>query len=264
MTENSNQLQKALFSDTLLLAGISFYGYCLSMSFEAGYNTYFKIPLYFIPFDLSSILFSIFLVIGAIFSFLTLVRAASQLGFMKEVSELLGRAILIFIIIVLFVFFVLFLLRPAVEVWLGTFLGIIVLALLLFASPLLGKKEGMTYREAFLSRISKNNEFNKQDPIFRLLDRFSKNQQLSVIALIVILFFAFAVGYSNAKGSTIFETISTTPKMVILQFVGENFLASPYDENNHKLNGQLFLISEQEVSQNSYYLTQENIGKLIP
>lgn len=264
MTDEGNQLKKALFGDTLLIAAVSFYGYCLSVSFEAGYNAYFNIPAYFIPFDLVSILLSIFFTVGTLISCFSIVRMIGWFNPPENSNDILRNKLLGFTTIVVFILFALLLTEPSRVFWLVALFLVLFIALLWFGLPLLGRPKNIPYRDKLVAHAQEQVELDKRDIVFRFQDRLSQQQQFFIFAFAVTLFVAFIAGYSHAKDITTFETISTNPKMAVLQFAGGNFIASPYSTSTLQLSGKLFVISEQEISQNSYYLTREKIGNLIP
>lgn len=264
MTNDSQGPQgRSFMGDALVISGISFYGYSLSLAFESGYNSYFNIPLYFVPFDLVAILSSIFATIGTLLFLSIFIRLAGWLGLMNptNVAEriatfLIGATILITVI--------LFLLAPPMTVWLLSYSGIALIAAMWLLLPLIGKPRDMLYKEKLLASVRENHEFSKRDPLLRLQDKIGPRHSAFIILAVMVLLIAAVSGYSNAKSKSIFETISTTPKMAILQFANGNFIASPYDNNTNELSNELFVISEQEASQHSYYLSTEKLGQLRP
>lgn len=264
MTENQGSLSKPFPNDAFIIAAISFYGYCISIAYEIGYNTYFHIPFYFIPFDPVSILISIFIAIGITLALLYFFNLAGWLG-LTQTDRVIGRMITIFVMMGIYTAFLLYLFGASTQLWLIIFGTLALFFAVKFFLPMLTRPEEKTFEGKLLASINHDIEFNKKALLNRLQDKYlNMTAQGAIMALVAILFLAFAGGYSMAKNTTIFEIISTNPPVVILQSVGDNFIASPYNSNTHVLESKLFLISQQTVSQNSYYLSEESIGELKP
>lgn len=255
-----------ILSDALIIAGVSFYGYCIAVAYGAGYNSYFNIPWYFVPLDLVSVIVGIFFVLASLSLFMQALNFFGTLGFTKENSAL-GQRLTPFLIIAVIAFGGLIEAQASIKSWILVSILFAFYAAMSFGLPLIptkGRPSGLTYEQKLIHYAREQLELDKHNVVFRLQDKVPYNLQSLFLGLALVLFVAGLSGYINAKQQKQFEVVSVVSEMVILRDMGNEFLVSPFDASAHRLDAKMFLITDTDISRNNYYLEYKSIGPLLP
>ena len=260
------EIRKLLLSEAFVIAAISFYGYCLSLAYGAGYNFYFNIPWYFAPFNLVSIIVAVFFVASGLGLVWWLLKTFELFGLIKNDTPANRQRTTLFVICA-FIAVGLYLVHARVGLWLVCAFLLALSAGPSFILPLIptkGRTKGLTYNEKLVAYAQEQSELEKNHLTSQLQSKVDRNVLSVFFLLLAIIFLATLSGYASAENQTVFEVISTEPPMVILQYTGSEFLASTYDERTKELGETVFLITTEDLSQKGYSLTSTKIGPLIP
>jgi len=249
-----------LRSEGLLLASVPFLGSLLALTYEAGYLSFYEVPITLVQLDFVRIVTA-----SAVVGFFALLYLLSFVlgGLFVQGEHPVRRAFALpFAQALLLVPIFLVIPGPATRWW--VLAGLMVLSAAAYlVPPLFNRTPGTTYTQRLASALAKErvaSETYKQDrPI-----AYAVNNRL--LAPLAGLFFAtlivFAMGRSSASDKTVHWLTKEQPPWLLVANYGDTLVLRSYDVTTRHLGPELRLVKSTEVP--SIVLVRERTGTVQP
>jgi hypothetical protein len=221
----------ALRSETLLLALAPVAGAYITFIYEAGYLSFFGVPIEFMQLDLVRTLSATFSV--AIFFILWSYFGAFLLVLIKRRSPVQRALIRPFLF--LFIFFPIAVLAGNRVVWVGVLITFSFLAALPFLKALRARRHTRRYISVLEEDL--DGEL-KSSAVLTLRDRLEF--VLFAIALCTSLFFYF--GFYQSSTTKHFMTRTDQPSQLLVRSYGDNLIFVSYIHDQRKLGDEIILV----------------------
>jgi len=259
-------------SEGFILASLPFLAYLYTFAYEAGYASFFKIPLHFISLNMTSV----FIVGGTLF-----VSLASLYWFFWLISHLfiflpkgeipnpvhraMWKAIFMSVLWLLIILVILAVAEVKLDVelmWKIVLIVVLILAIYLFFEmvlPVIFHPEKKTYREKFAA-----SHMIEEDQRYETLSEFLSRETGGNFSLILLLLFLAVIphiaGRSAASRQQEFLTFDSKPPGVVLRIYGENMICSALQKKTKKLEVEFFV--KKISSDSKLILRLEKVGPL--
>lgn len=243
-------------TESLILAALPVLAYLITFSYQAGYATYFGIPLQIIKINLTTIIISSFTIVTS----LTLVYVISNAVWMftpkgnDPVSISIRRVVLValigFIIMVPFL--------PSRFAWVLYGSSILVILAVEFLFPILTQRSKAQYPEKLAAQNEIEIGAGKHMLWYEIDKRVGRWLITSVIYACIALGVAFGVGMQRAEKNSSYYISKNNA--VVLSIYDDLAVLSPYDSKTITLSGELYFEKVGEGS--TKVLRLEKIGQL--
>lgn len=252
-----NKISKFL-SEGLIIAGITLFSYLVAFSYQAGYASYFQIPLQFITISITTIFISFAYVLGIavgayyIFSLIWIFTPKDN----DPVSFSIRKLVIVFI-------FELFIFIPFTKFnWTTVILFFSILIIFIFFEfifPLITqRKSDNTYAEKLIAQEEIEIYFQKNTLVSEIDKRFGRWFVTSLLYVLLALGYSYAVGYNKAESKEYFYV--TDKDTVILAIYNDLLITSKYDRKTKTLNGISNLTKIDQTK--NIEISKEKTGKL--
>jgi len=244
------------------LAGATFAGYTLAFAHEAGYASYFGVPLDLVSLDITRILvvtgglLELAWVLFTVFSPMSAIFKSERLP--EPLRERLGYLALPSVLVVAFLY--LYGLH-----WTGLGLAVAVIAFVLsveFLLPLITQRKTRGYL-AKLAAVGGNRPQEPPSPlVLSVLRVLGRQRFILLLWLGFAVYMAYSSGQADATKREWFYCPSDSPDVVVVRIYGSAVVGAKYDPRSHRLVGELALGTRGEGR--SADLKWRKVGPLAP
>ncbi|HFH4653809.1 hypothetical protein [Pseudomonas aeruginosa] len=230
-TKKSSLIEKALSSEAILIAIIPFVGTYIAFLYEAGYASYYEIPISFIQIDALSIISSSTLVVLFIYAFFVLLDLARKI--VKGSHPVRKALALPLTMTIVSAFFIVFLDIPNKI--------LLISAVFLFATTI-------TYLPPLFKRDTKDNylkrlEIQNANENKRLKEKNPESTRRDIISPIAFLFvfglLIFKGGIMHAEDKTYYYVLKDSPNKALVSNYGDNLIFSTFDQRTKTFTGEI-------------------------
>ncbi len=262
-SEKDNKLKlfgKFPLSDALLLASIPVFAYSIVFFFNWGYLAAFDLPTQFISFGIGDIFlgfvaltglgWTLFGAINLIFSFLP-----------RYPSPPIARRLRILTPFLLIFLADFFWYNGQSQQWIFLLCVNVIVALIVFASPLLDRKEKGSYLQKLESIDSKtvNDPFEGS-----LISRFASivgSRYFQLVAYLLLgAYLVYNAGRSVAVNQSSWRVASTNPECVVLFITSDKFICAPFDRKLKEIEPSFYVLAP--TTNPNILFRFENLGPL--
>jgi uncharacterized protein involved in cysteine biosynthesis len=244
-------------SEALLLAALPFVGSLLALVFEAGFLSFFDVPLLFTQIDFVRIVRATFLV-GVFFSLVLggLFVAAlldqhphplcRRLGYPAFVAALFAPPFFYF---------------APTQFW--KLVVLVMLIVLIYLLPPLFSRRGKSYL-GHLDEMLEKEKLGKEkaETVSRPLANAIKKIFALLFALFWVTVFVFALGRDQAESRTVHYVLQGSPDWVLVTAYGDTLLLKTFNSRTRVIGTTLRL--QKPADPTTTILVRRNIGSLIP
>lgn len=238
---------KIPLSDALIIAAFTVVAYALVFIYKLGYFKVFGLPVQFITFNAIEVLS---VVAGLLGTFWTLFGAINVVfSFLpKDMSPSIERRLQFFLPF-LVLFLALFVLYEGLwKEWLGLLILVVVLGLIMFATPFLTRRYKGSYLEKMeaLDQESAQSEDIWEDTrsLGYWTGRFLAGTSLLPVVVygFIGLYVVYHFGRASALNQKVFRVASTSPETVVLVMIDDLMICAPFDRNSREVEPSFIML----------------------
>lgn len=247
-------------TEGVLIAGIPFLGYVVAFLYEAGYATYFGIPIRLLNIGLTQVMVAT----GAVLGVLTLLWHLFNLGYLFFPGPLrrgpVSRGLLRVSVFAVPTVTMIWVYRGYWQGWIYFVAMVGFVGFFQFVFPLIIHRTVRGYR----AKLEAQEKHEQQ--IVTLGDTLARKWGASPIIVVgclaMILLVALSAGHARALRRITFLVHAADAKQVVLGIYGDTVVSAKYDSETRELSGEL-LIQKMSASE-PFKLVQQRIGPLTP
>ena len=252
MAEGKNE--RKFLSDALLVAAASALSYAVAYSYRSGFASYFDLPPLLLTPTLGAVLRA-----GAAVGAVVLIFSFTALLFLPQKNTALSSRIYTLFLLLVFLALVNYSLFTSIRGWLSLVGVLCFLGFFEFVWPLITQPQVAGYKNKLLAQ----DNFDAAQNTFwdRIGNRYGYKGVGLVVAVLVLIFVAHSVGYSNAKEQEDFFVLADAPGYVVAAMDDDVILLVAYDPATMTLKRAYTI--RRLASEHVWQLEKKHIGKLV-
>lgn len=245
-------------TESLILAALPVLAYLITFSYQAGYASYFGIPLQVITINLTTIIISFFAIVTSLAFVYSISNAVWM--FTPKANDPVSISIRRVVLVSLIGFIIMVPFLPSLIAWVlyGSFISIVLALEFLF--PFLSQRSKAQYPEKLAAQNEIEHEAGKHMLWYEVDKRVGRWLITSVIYACIALGVSFGVGMQRAEKNSSYYI--SKDNGVVLAIYDDLAVLSQYDSKTQTLSGELLFEKVGEGS--AKILRLEKIGQLKP